>query len=158
MRALLPTTLMMIMTMVATACHPAPRDTRDGLRLRVTVAAALTTVRLENVGHRPLRVLSHVDAGGEDLDWFDFDLPDAAGVTRTLRLVSDRDESYPVTVDLAPGAAVTHTVDLAGWAREQAAPLAPGRYPLHVVYEVARDYPEDAWKGRLDAAPVTIDL
>jgi hypothetical protein len=136
----LATALSMIMLTLAAACHPAPRDTRDGLRLQVTVAAALTTVRLDN------------------LDWFDFELTDAAGVTRILRVVSDRDESYPVAVDLAPGAALTHTVDLAGWARAQAAPLAPGRYQLHVVYEVAADYPEDAWKGRLDAAPVAIDL
>jgi hypothetical protein len=107
---------------------------------------------LENVGRRPLEVLSHVAAGEIHLDWFTIHLDD-----RRIVLLDSRNRSIPVRARLAPGESLAHDVDLAAWAMRGPngrAPLAPGDHEARGSYEVPAD--ETAWTGRLEAGPVPL--
>lgn len=132
-----------------------------GLRLGVAAEAGLAELHLQNVGDAPLEVLSHVKAHEKHFDWFGLSLKDAAGATRRLRLLDDRDKSGTVRARLEPGESLRHSIDVGDWASRPvngAEPLAPGAYLLNAEYEVdsARDYALDTWSGRLEAGPVTL--
>ena len=125
-----------------------------GLELAVDGKDAVVTLR--NRGDRPLRLVSHVWAGINHYDWIRLTLvgPGPGGATRVLHLLEDRDESGTVYQDLAPGATLTHRIDVVWWAtRSRGAALAPGLYQLSASYEV--DAREGVWTGKLAAGPVT---
>ena len=131
----------------------------ESLRLGLSASDKGVRLHLENVGSKPMEVLSHVNAGEVHLDWYILYLEDDKGDTRTLRLLDDRDESALVRVPLAPGSEITHTVDVAAWAARLpngSKPLAAGTYKVRAVYEVKRE--GSNWRGRLEAGPVTLTI
>jgi hypothetical protein len=132
---------------------------QNDLRLGVEVDGDALVVRLENRGSRPLRVLSHVDAGERHFDWFSAELVDAAGGKRTLHFMAARNESARSTADLAPGKDLSHRIDLQAWARKSpngGKPIAAGSYRLSASYVVTGQ--PDVWNGSLSAGPVTLVL
>ena len=126
---------------------------QGGLRLGIDGEhASAARIALENVGDAPLEVLSHVEAGERHYDWFTLVLD---GV-RELTLADDRNRSARVTVSLAAGESLEHTVELTDWAARAingAAPLAPGTYAVSARYTVSAD---GVWNGRLEAGPVQL--
>lgn len=123
-----------------------------GLRLGIAArGGAVVELSLENTGEGDLAVLSHVAAAGEDhLDWFTVRVG-----ARELRLLDERNRSAPVRATLAPGEAVSHTVDLAAWAlreRNGARELSPG--PATASYEVPAT--PDTWSGHLESGQVDV--
>ncbi len=131
--------------------HPA-----HGLRLGLSAEGATVRLSLENVGHSPLEVFSHVEAGEDQYDWYTIHLRDAHGHSRTLAFVADRDESARITAHLDAGGRLTNTIDLAAWAQQPIngdQPLAPGAYEADAAYEVPPSAAEKCWTGRLEAGP-----
>jgi hypothetical protein len=91
----------------------------------------------------------------------------ARHATRDIAIADDRDKSIPIVQTLAPGASVTHTVDLQAWASRKingATRIPPGLYQVSVAYKVtARDggfmgEKEKIWRGALESAPVPVTV
>jgi hypothetical protein len=130
-------------------------EAAGGLRLGASITGDVLTFVLQNVGDRPLRVLSAVD---DDLDWYSVRLDG-----RVLAFVTDRDESAVDIADLAPGGSVSHAVDLADWSGRPlngGAVPGPGAYPIDCLYEVdpgtaAAFGDGDLWTGSLRTPPLT---
>ena len=113
-------------------------------------AAALEVSWTNNI-RASIKIATHVFAGEKQFDWIDVSLTDGNGATRRLRFMDDRDESAPVFVDVAPGATVRESIDLAAWAKRSDngnTPLAPGTYKALVVYDSTHE--TKAWAGRLE--------
>lgn len=150
-----------------------------GLAIAVSVGAAergdrdplLATITLKNVSSRTITLLSHVATHETHLDWttvrLAFPVPSDEGCSsvwagqgqRVLQLDDDRDKSARVAKTLAPGATLTHVVDLRDWAqraRNGGAPITPGFYKIEVEYKVAGE--KGMWNGtiRSPRVPFTI--
>lgn len=128
-----------------------------GLRLGISVTGVVLVLHLQNVGDRPIKVLSHVAAGETHLDWYTLRVEAAGGAVRTLRLLDDRNRSAQVKVDLAPTMSVQHEVDILKWAARPvngAEPLTEGRYSVSCDYAVAPQ--AGIWSGDLHAGPVPL--
>jgi hypothetical protein len=139
-----------------------PSDTevsKGQLTLAAAVSGTTLDVTLTNNGSTEVVVNSSVLAGAErHYDWFWVEL-EVAAVTRELRFQDDRNRSAIERKTLAPGASLTHTLDLAAWARRarnSAKPLPSGRGTLRAFYEVTGD--REAWNGRLAASPVKVEF
>lgn len=163
-----------VLFMITTNCHDRPVQEQayaadsapivwgqpsGGLRLGLGPGANRHSVvmYLENVGKERLDVMSHVAAQEKHLDWYTLQLQDAAGASRTLKLLGPRRESSPVKVTLKPGARIEHAVDLATWTERPingGKPLAPGTYQVSATYSVPPE--DDRWTGKLDAGPFTL--
>jgi len=153
--------------LILLGCHkePAMTDNKSTTTLpagssatssAVSIAASARGATLEfawtNNTAAPLKIATHVFAGEKHFDWIEVQLTDGAGATRRLRFVDDRDESGAVLVDVAPGATVRESIDLAAWAQRELngkAPLAAGLYAALVVYDSSRE--RRGWQGRLEA-------
>jgi hypothetical protein len=134
----------------------APSVGARGLELHIAARNSSAVLTLHNGGLDQLRVLSHVDATDRHYDCFTISLA-RAGQTRLLRFHDDRNESARVVVDLAPGQAIEHTIDIVAWAKRKvngAQPLAPGTYRMSATYQVSEAGP--LWNGKL-VSP-TIDI
>jgi hypothetical protein len=133
--------------------------TADPLVLTAALIGVTLELTLSNTGSSEIVVNSSVSAGGErHFDWFRVEL-EVAGKTRELRFLDDRNRSAIERKTLAPGASLTHTLDLAAWAkrpRNGAVPLPSGKGTLRAFYEVSGD--REAWNGRLAAKPVAVEL
>jgi hypothetical protein len=138
------------------------------------------TVILKNVSDAPIAVLSHIATHETHLDWYRFQLaylaPDGKGrcdpkharhATRDIAIADARDKSIPIVQTLAPGASVTHTVDLQAWANRRingATRIPPGAYQVSVAYKVtAKDggfigEQEKVWRGALESPPVPVTV
>lgn len=123
------------------------------LRLGLGWAGEALRLLLQNTGSSAMSVLSHVAAGGAPhLDWFEVFLEEPGGLVRRLRFFVDRDESAAVRVTLAPGAQLTHDINLAFWAAQPvngAAPLPPGPLRVHAEYRVDAAEAGSSWSGTL---------
>jgi hypothetical protein len=127
----------------------------------LTLAASLAGTRLHlvlaNQGTAELTVLSHVKAGARvDLDWYTVTVT-VGGAARELRFLGPRDHAGRAQQTLAPGASVSHDVDLDWWARQRVnggAPLPTGAGTLVAVYQVSGE--PGVWNGRIESAPVAV--
>src|SRR5687767_4396462 len=95
-------------------------DPVAGLRLGIAPHGAQVDLCLHNTGDAPLEVLSYVDAGRRHYDWYTLQVRDAAGATRVITLLDDRDESGIVRATLASGERLRHTIDVNRWAALEA--------------------------------------
>jgi hypothetical protein len=132
-----------------------------GLRLGLSTQDAKARFSLQNVGKEPIEVLSHVEAGEKQYDWYTVILKDAHGHTRTLGFVADRDESWSVKSRLDAGGSFDAYVDLAAWARQPVnggQPLAAGAYEATATYDISADQADGCWTGRLEAGPVKLTV
>ncbi len=130
----------------------------DSVSLGLEVVSPTTVaVLLQDVGVEEIDVWSHVHAGAEaHYDWFELRLTHPSGEVRVARLLDAREMGAPVKAHLAPGMSVRHVIDLDAWLRRPVnggTALAPGRYTLTAVYDVAID---GAWNGRVSAGPVEL--
>lgn len=126
-----------------------------GVKLAVRATGAMLEVTWTNATPAALKIATHVFAGEKHYDWITVELtpPDGGGAVRKLQFLDDRDESGVVVVDVAPGASVSESIDLASWAARKAngsKPLAPGTYRAQVVYDSHGQ--ARGWVGRLEAA------
>lgn len=120
--------------------------------LAATARGTTLEVAWTNHTAAPLELATHVFAGEKHFDWITVELTDRAGARRRLEFLDDRDESGTVLVDVAPGATVRESIDLAAWALRKpngSAPIAPGTYTARVVYDTATE--RRGWQGRLEA-------
>lgn len=140
-------------------------DAVRGLRLGVGAEGATLSLALANVGDRPIRVLSYVEAGELHLDWFSVEVECPDGSSRTIGFYDDRDESGIVTEELAAGGTIEHALDLQDWAGRDVndgEPLPAGDHQLRAAYDVGDDEAaeegEGSWAGHLEAGPVALRI
>lgn len=132
---------------------PAQTSQRSEVRLAAHATGASLEVAWTNATSSALKIATHVFAGEKHFDWLTVTLVDAAGAARKLQFVDDRDESGTVAVEVAPGATIRETIDLAQWAARRAnggRPLAAGTYRAQVVYDSHGQ--ARGWVGRIEAA------
>ena len=130
-----------------------------GLRLGVAADGTLVRLGLQNVGTRPLPVMSYTAATLLELNWTTLLLTDSQGTTRKLLLGYDRDPPEGVVATLAPGADLWQQVDLTVWTRlalNAVQSLNAGSYQLTAVYEVSPR--GNRWSGRLTSGPVRLTV
>lgn len=157
----------MLAALVLLSCHkePAMTDNKSttspsggaaapaaGVSFAASARGATLEVAWTNHTAAPLKIATHVFAGEKHFDWIEVQLTDRAGARRRLELLDDRDESGTVLVDVAPGATIRESIDLAAWALRTPngrAPLAPGTYAALVIYDTASE--RRGWQGRLEA-------
>jgi hypothetical protein len=123
-----------------------------GVAFAATARGPTLEVAWTNNTAAPLKIATHVSAGEKHFDWITVHLTDGAGTKRRLRFSDDRDESGTVLVDVAPGATIRESIDLAAWANRKPngkAPLASGTYAALVVYDSANE--RRGWQGHLEA-------
>jgi hypothetical protein len=150
--------------LVLLSCHkePAMTDHKSstspaaGASSGVAFAASATGTTLEvawtNTTAAPLKLATHVFAGEKHFDWIEVQLTDRAGARRRLQFIDDRDESGVVLVDVAPGATVRESIDLAAWALRapnDKTPLTSGTHAALVVYDTGNE--RRGWQGHLEA-------
>ncbi len=126
-----------------------------GVRLGLAPHGAEVGLFLQNVGEATIEVLSHVEAGEVQLDWYTLHLENEQGAPRTLRLLDARDESSIVRAQLAPGGQLSHRVAVAAWAARPingGQQLAPGTYQVSAAYVAPQR--GETWSGQLEAGPV----
>jgi hypothetical protein len=130
-----------------------PTTQTTGVHLAARANGAMLEVAWTNTTQAALKIATHVFAGEKHFDWLTVNLTDAGGGVRKLQFLDDRDEAGAVVVDVAPGASVTESVDLARWAARAAngsKPLAAGTYRAQVIYDSHGQ--TRGWVGRIDAA------
>ena len=133
----------------------------SGVRLGLEINATSATFHVQNVGTKPVDVMSHVQAGEQHLDWYTLELSASDGGQREIGFVDDRDRSAPIKVTLAPQAELSHRVDVASWGARAAngsKPLAPGAYRVVARYTVPAGTNATAWTGTLSAGPVPMTV
>lgn len=124
-----------------------------GIQLSARATGAVLEVTWTNTTSAALKVATHVFAGEKHFDWLTVNLTGPGSTARKLQFVDDRDESGAVVVDVAPGASVTESIDLARWAARAAngsKPLAAGTYRAQVVYDSHGQ--TRGWVGRSEVA------
>src|SRR5262245_25251503 len=129
------------------------KSTRGPVSFAASAKGAVLEVEWTNNTNAAMKIVTHVFAGEKHFDYLDVQLTDSSGVTRRFVLKDNRDESAPVVVDVAPGATIGESVDLAAWAKRGvngSQPLASGSYDAIVVYDSTHQ--TRAWQGRLEAA------
>lgn len=136
----------------------------DGLRLGLLpLNDRGVTFVLQNVSSRELHVLSHVDAGQVNLDWFTLEMVSAArGVpARTLHFREPRTRAVPISAPVPPGVALTHDVDLRYWLdpARNAPPRGwrnAGPWTFTLRYDTRTEM--GSWAGALVSAPLRAEL
>lgn len=106
------------------------------LQLAATSVGGVLELTFTNAGVAPRSLTTHIF--GDDVpnyDWLTVQLTAADGTARTLHFVGSRDESGPVSIELAPGASHVERIDLAFWARRDGAELARGTYRASVDWD-----------------------
>jgi hypothetical protein len=150
-----------VATAVTTVEIPAPIATAcEAASYRAPAQAQLTLLTRQRPGSRAtldvglhnrgpaVCVWSYVDVGDPQSDWLSVEVGG-----QTLRFVTARTESRPVSVTLPPGATAWTTWDLEAWARRQR-DVGPGRLPTgsleaHVRYDAHAS--TTTWAGVLTA-------
>ena len=114
---------------------------------------AMAYIGLYNDGPVPVCVYSHIATHETQFDWLTIQYADGAKyhhVSRVIALDDARDKSYPVSVLLAPGQAVWHTVDVDAWARRArngSEPLPAGSLYTQASYDTSKE--TWVWAGAL---------
>lgn len=123
-----------------------------GVSFATAARGAMLEVAWTNDTAAPLKLATHVFAGEKHFDWIEVQLSSSGGAKRRLRFVDDRDESGTVLVDVAPGATIRESIDLAAWAGRATngkMPLTSGTYSALVVYDTSNE--RRGWQGHLEA-------
>jgi hypothetical protein len=110
-------------------------------------------VGLHNIDKVTHCVAAYIKTHEIQNDWLVFDLHGASGKPRRIELDDARNKSFPVYVELAPGATAWTKWDVAAWAlrkRNGAAAVSKGTVWLEAMYDASRE--SDAWSGKTGAS------
>jgi hypothetical protein len=122
------------------AAAPDVRAPAPPIALAASAERGILTLTLTNAGPAPIEIATRVEAGARpQYDGLTVRLDDGRA-PRALRFVDDRDRAAVVTTPLAPGAAVTESIDLIAWAVRagNGAPLAAGTYRVEVAWDATQ--------------------
>jgi hypothetical protein len=132
----------------------------------------VATVTIQNVSKKPIKIESYIKTDEKQYDWYSFELSwlvpskDGCGKwastkSRTIQLDDSRDKSVEITETLAPGATISHDIDVSNWAarsRNGSEPLTPGVYQISIVYDVPQAYSKGVWEGRITSATLPFKI
>lgn len=155
---------------LSAAVHASPSATsKPSNDLELTASVEPTTLKvdvsLHNVGKKPLKVRSHIEAGERHYDPFTITLewPTLDGKSCTKRnrvelsLLDNRDESAAIDATLQPGGSITHTIDVPAWAKKPfngTHILGGGLYKINVRYRFTGD--KTIWNGTLETPAIRV--
>ncbi len=150
---------------------PRPRPPRVTVAVSVSVDAKLrATVTITNTAHSTITLRSHVKTHELHYDWLTISLRYPTGTAkdcadghagiavRNLTFTDNRDKSYNVDVQLAPGKSVTHKINLKKWAKRRVngGKIGPGYYKVYAVYDSSGERGE--FTGRAISPEVELEV
>jgi hypothetical protein len=120
--------------------------------VRQAAAGGPVEIGIHNVDGATHCIAGYIKTHEIQSDWLTLDVHPTSGrgAPRKIGLNDDRNKSYPVHVELAPGATHWMTWDLAAWAlrkRNGAAALGKGMTWVDAVYDATRE--TDVWRGTI---------
>ena len=140
-----------------TIAAPVEKSCKDkaqtGLELLVRDGNGKLEVGLHNIDATTHCVAGYIKTHEIQSDWLALDVDGK----RTLHFDDEREKSYPVTIELAPGATAWTTWDLVDWAKRQrngGKPISKGTTWATATFDASRE--RDTWRGKLSTRFVLV--
>jgi len=122
--------LLVLVAMTTTTAAAAP-----DLALSATGQGSTLVLSFENKSTHAIHMPIRVRAGETMWDWLTVTLTKDK-TAHTFHLIHSREKSVMEYVDIAPGATIRESIDLASWAFSDDAPLAPGTYTVDATWDM----------------------